>query len=102
MERKTTNRQVLLREVREVEMSRDWFNLEASLLLISTSLRCWLQRSPSLWPVSPMFFFLRKLKENTREMISDSNSSLRSRNFVRVGDERTGPHPTRAHLNVPG
>ena len=28
---------------------------------------------------------------NAREMISDGNSSLRSGDFVRVGDERTSP-----------
>ena len=32
-----------------------------------------------------------RLVENAREMISDGNSSLRSGDFVRVGDERTSP-----------
>ena len=38
-----------------------------------------------------------KISGNTREMITETNgSSLRSRNFVHVGDERSGP--TRAHI----
>ena len=62
MKRKGTKRHVFLRMVGEVKMSRDLF--KASLSLISTSLRCSRKRTIC-------------------------NSSLRSGNFVRVGDERT-------------
>ena len=37
---------------------------------------------------------------NAHEMIGDGNSSLQSRNFVRVGDERAVTRSKRAHLNV--
>ena len=60
MEGKATNRHVFLSMVREVEMSRDW--LEASLSLISTSLRCSRKRSPNLRPVLPMYTFLHKVQ----------------------------------------
>ena len=65
--------------------------LEASLSFISTSLRCLRKQSPNLRPVSPMYIVLQKIGRDAREMIGDGNSSLRSGDFVRVGDERTGP-----------
>ena len=43
-----------------------------------------------------------KISGNARKMIGDSNRSLRSRNFVRVRDNRASPTSSQAYLNVPG
>ena len=92
MEREATNRHVFLRMVGRLK-SRATGSMEASLSLISTSLRCSRKRSPNLQPVSPMYIFtgntVDEIDGNTREMISDGNSLLRSGNFVRIRDERT-------------
>ena len=63
--------------------------LEASLSLISTSLRCSRKRSLNLRPVSGTGNTVDEAGGNAHEMIGDGNSSFRSLNVVRVGDERT-------------
>ena len=95
MERKATNRHVFLRMVREVEMLHNWFG---SVFIVDLNI-------PKVFPgtvtqsavrFADVYFFFHKVQGdeiggNAREMIGDGNSSLRSGNFLRVGDERTSP-----------
>ena len=109
MEGKTTNRHVFLRMVREVEMSRDWFR---SVFIVNLNIPKVFAETitQSAARFTDVYLFAQgtgntidEIGGNAREMISDGNSSLRSGDFVRVGDEQGQVlHRTRAHLNVPG
>ena len=60
MERKATNCHVFLRMGGRLKCHST--ALEASLSLISTSLRCSRKRSPNLRPISPLYIFLLRYK----------------------------------------
>ena len=97
MERKTTNRHVFLRMVREVEMSRDrfrrvfivYFNIPK--VFAETITQSTTRFADVYFSAYVTGNTIDEIGGNAREMISDGNSSLRSGDFVRVGDERTSP-----------
>ena len=84
MQRKATNRHVFLRVVSEVEVSRSKKFAETVTQYPARFADVYFSTYSTVYAVD-------KTSVNTREMISDSDSSVTSRNFVRVRAERTGP-----------